>query len=84
MVKAAPQRKRKAKALPSLADLRARPSLTIPEAMRLTNYGRQKIDTLCDDGDWRWFWEGKRRRIDTQSIFDHQNRLIAQSMGNAA
>ena len=58
----------------SLAELREKLNLTIPEAMRLTGYGRQRIETLLEQDEWEWYPEGSQTRIITASIIDYQTR----------
>lgn len=64
----------------TVEDLRYRASLSIEEARRITGYSRPRIDGLLDSGELLWFWEGKRRRVITASIFDRQKRLAMLAM----
>lgn len=70
----------------SLAELAHRPSLTIPETMRLTGYSRPRVDDLIDKNEFRWFKEGagEWKRVITASIFEYQERQAALSMGAAS
>jgi hypothetical protein len=58
-----------------LADLSCRANLSIKEAMRLTGLSRQKVNNHVREGHWRWFPEGARIRVITDSIFSYQNEL---------
>lgn len=68
----------------SLAELRQRASLSIPEARRLTGLSRPTIDKHLDSRDWSWFWEGARRRVVTESIYAHQDKRSREDMLAAA
>lgn len=48
--------------------------------MRLTGYGRSRIDTMVKSDEVRWFTEGVGEyiRIETASLIEYQDRRISQ------
>lgn len=67
-----------------LAELRLQLSLSVPEAMRLSGFGRDRVNPLFDAGAWKWFYEGARKRIVTESVIEYLQRSAKRDMGAAA
>lgn len=66
---------------PTAEELRGRLNVTVVEAQILTGFARKRIFDLMDTDQWRWFWEGNRRRIVTDSIVDYQNSKADKAAG---
>lgn len=81
MSKAGTKKPRKCKVMPTAEELRGRVNLSIEEARILSGYSRHLVLAKVTNGDWRWYWEGARRRIITSSITEYMDSKARKAVG---